>query len=105
MAFLKKLSGFLSSPNREEKDSYWIYARCAYCGEKLRTRISLFNDLSASYAENDGQDIYICRKTLVGNQRCFRRIEIKLNFDDNRKLIDREIVGGEFITDEEYQAG
>ena len=54
----------------------WVYVRCAGCGEKLRTRISLNNDLSIDFGEGENQDIYICRKTLVGNQQCFRRIEI-----------------------------
>jgi hypothetical protein len=29
---------------------------------------------------------------------------VTLTFDENRKLVDREIVRGEFITPEEYEA-
>lgn len=104
MAFFKKFRGILSSPLGEDKETYWLYARCAWCGEKLRTRVSLYNDLSVNYGEKDGQDFYICQKTLVGDQHCFRRIEIKLTFNANRKLIDREIIGGEFISAEEFDA-
>jgi hypothetical protein len=105
MTFLKKLSGFLSSSGGSDKAAYWVYARCAWCGEKLRTRVNLYNDLSLNYGEKDSQDNYVCRKTLVGNQHCFRRIEIKLTFNANRKLIDQEIIGGEFISAEEFEAG
>lgn len=105
MAFLKKLSDFLFSSGGADQASYWVYARCAWCGEKLCTRVNLYNDLSVNYGENDSRNNYVCQKTLVGNQHCFRRIEIKLTFNANRKLIDREIIGGEFISAEEFKAG
>ena len=104
MAFLKKLSSVFSSSSGAGKEAYWLYARCASCGEKLCTRVNLNNDLSVNYGEKDSQNNYVCRKTLVGNQHCFQRIEIKLTFDANRKLIEREIVGGMFISAEEFEA-
>jgi hypothetical protein len=104
MSFLKRISGLFATPNDKSTDAYWIYARCAWCGETLQARVNLNNDLSVNYGEKDGQDTYICRKTLVGDQQCFRRIEIKLIFNANRTLIDREIVGGQFIDAEEYEA-
>jgi hypothetical protein len=104
MSFLKKLGGLFSSSSGTGKGEYWLYARCAWCGEKLRTRVNLYNDLSINYGENDSQNYYVCRKVLVGDQHCFRRIEIKLTFNANRKLIDQEIIGGEFISAEEFEA-
>jgi hypothetical protein len=32
-------------------------------------------------------------------------MEIKLTFNPNHKLIDREIIGGKFISAEEFEAG
>lgn len=104
MDFVKKLNKLMSASNETDGDALWVYVRCARCGEKLGTRISLHNDLSIDFGEGDNQDIYICRKTLVGNQQCFRRIEIQLTFNSNRKIIGREIVGGEFISVEEFDA-
>lgn len=104
MDFIKKLNKLLSASSEKDGDALWIYVRCAGCGEKLRTRIRLNNDLSIDFGEGENQDIYICRKTLVGNQQCFRRIEIQLTFNSNRKIIGREIVGGEFISVEEFDA-
>jgi len=104
MTFLKKLNSLLSSSIRAGREAYWLYVRCARCGEKLCTRVNLYNDLSIDYGEKEDQNTYVCRKTLVGDQHCFQRIEIKLTFDANRKLIDKEIVGGEFISAEKYNA-
>ena len=47
---------------------------------------------------------YVVHKTLIGNQLCFERIEVTLTFDEHRRLIDRQISRGEFITAEDYQA-
>ena len=104
MDFIKKLNKLLSASSEKDGDALWVYVRCAGCGEKLRTRINLINDLSIDFGEGENQDIYICRKTLVGNQQCFRRIEIELTFNSNRKINGREIVGGEFISVEEFDA-
>ena len=38
---------------------------------------------------------------LVGGTGCFQRIEVELTFDKYRKLLDRQISGGEFIEAEE----
>ena len=46
----------------------------------------------------------IQRSRLAGSQRCFERIEVRLDFDENRKLVDQEIVRGDFISREEFEA-
>jgi hypothetical protein len=43
---------------------------------------------------------YFIRKTLVGSNRCFQRVEVTLYFDERRNLVDRQISGGEFIEPE-----
>jgi hypothetical protein len=101
MGIIKKISRFFSSSNRGDEAAYWIYVRCDRCGEKLSTRVNLYNDLSVDYDESEDHT-YICRKTMVGSSGCFQRIEIQLIFDKNRKLIDREITGGTFIEEGEY---
>jgi len=40
---------------------------------------------------------YFIRKVLIGDKYCFERIEVELTFDGSRKLVDRQISGGEFI--------
>jgi hypothetical protein len=100
MDFFKKLSSFLTPTSRGEADAYWINARCNRCGEVVRSRVNLNNDLSPEY---DGEVLsYVCRKVLIGGanksgeQRCFQQIEVWLKFDAGRKLVEREIRGGSF---------
>jgi hypothetical protein len=100
MGFLKRLGNFLSPSGGGEKFTYWIYVRCNRCGEKIRGRVDLRNELSIDYTD-DG-NIFFCRKVLMGEERCFQKIEVQLTFDKDRKLIDRQITGGEFISEEEF---
>lgn len=96
MGFFDRLFKLFPSSERKDKDGYWVSVRCDRCGELLSSRINLFNDLSFDYeAGNDPG--YHCRKTLVGRSGCFQRIEVELIFDRNRKLVDHQISGGEFI--------
>lgn len=101
MSFLEKLSQLFSSSSNDEA-AHWVYLRCSKCGEKLRTRVNLYNDLSIEYDEGGKAANYICRKTVVGSQGCFQRLEVVLKFDSKRKLFERDISGGSFIEQEEY---
>jgi len=80
-----------------DEAGYWVYVRCARCGEAIKTRIDLQRDLSAR--DEGGFKVH---KTMVGSGRCFERIEVDLTFDDDRRLVERQIARGEFITAEEY---
>ena len=104
MGLFSKLSKFLSSPSSDDEGACWVYVCCNRCGEQLRSRVNLYNDLSIDY-QGRNEQTYICRKTLVGNQKCFQRIEIELKFDEKRNLLEREISGGEFIEAEDYSVG
>ncbi len=97
---LKRLMKFLTRPNNGRE--YWFYVRCGRCGEVIKGRIDMLNDLSLQYPENGGDDHYFTRKVLMGSNRCFQRIETEFTFDLNRNLTGKEITGGTFITEEEY---
>lgn len=100
MGFLDSIKSlFGGDTNAPRTAEYWIYVRCRRCGEVIKTRLDLANNLSE--LDEGG---YIAQKTLVGSGLCFQRIEVTLNFDDQRRLIDQSAVGGEFITAEEYEA-
>jgi hypothetical protein len=96
MGFFKKL--FSPQPNKPADFSYWITVKCNRCGEKIRSRIDLRNDLSLDYDKEVGPGAtYYCRKTLIGSERCFQPIDIDLTFNASRKLVNRQITGGEFV--------
>ena len=100
MSFLKKLF----SP-RNDPPFYWIYVQCDQCGEMLRTHVNLHNDLSIRYGESERDNAYFTRKRIIGSHRCFRPIDVELTFDSKRNLLDQQIQGGRFISEEEFNAG
>jgi hypothetical protein len=99
MGFLDSMKSLLGGGEERDEAGYWVYVRCRRCGEAIKTRIDLSHDLSP---QDEGG--FVVRKTLVGDQLCFERIEVTLTFDENRQLAGREIMRGDFITAEEYEA-
>ena len=94
MNFLQKLFGGSSSP-KPDKRYYAFTVKCKRCGELIEGRVDLDNDLSIEYEE--GGEIFYARKMLMGENRCFQRMEAELKFNSNRELIERQVVGGEFV--------
>ena len=103
MNLLKKIASLFSTSDDQGR-VYWIYAQCDRCGEKLKTRVDLHNDLSINFGEGDEEDLYYTRKDIVGSGMCFAHIEATLTFDLNRRLIQKQMTGGKFITREEFEA-
>lgn len=105
MSFLKKIASALSPKGGEEGEGLWVYVRCDKCGEAIKTRIDPSHDLTPSYNAEGRVADYVVRKVLIGSQRCFEPIEVKLTFGPQRRLTSREIAGGQFISREEYEGG
>jgi hypothetical protein len=104
MGFFKKLAGLLTPAVQEDPNAVYVYVKCNRCGEKLRARISTRSELSPVFGNTDNADSFYCRKVLIGEKLCFQPIEINLKFDTKYRFTDRQISGGEFITQEEYEA-
>jgi len=105
MGFWERLLGFLTKGQGvEDPMVYWVYARCEKCGEPLRVRVNLRNDLSAQFGEGREGTTYFCRKVIVGSGKCYNSVEVRLAFDARRNLVKREIEGGAFLTAEEYES-
>ncbi len=106
MGFLQKLAALFSpSQARGERNVLWLYVRCNRCGEVIRNRINLANEPSATGYDDRGQPTgFLLRKTLIGSQQCYQPIEVTLTLDANRRIVEREIQGGQFATAEEYEA-
>jgi hypothetical protein len=49
--------------------------------------------------EYEGHDeVYYVRKVLMSNGGlCFQRVEVDLKFSAKREMINRQVVGGEFV--------
>jgi len=106
MGFFQKLvSLFSPSQARREGNVLWLYVRCDRCGEVIRNRVNLANEPSATGYDERGQPTgYRLRKTLIGSRHCYQPIEVTLTLDAGRRIVEREIQGGQFATAEEYEA-
>jgi hypothetical protein len=103
MNILKKLSKVLSSPPPKTGRAIYLYVQCNKCGEKLRARVDVWNELTPDYEENnENAASYHCRKVLIGDKKCYQPIELKLKFDKDHKLIDKQIYGGKYIEEVEF---
>lgn len=102
MNLLRKLIDQIRAASVDDSSAYWVYVKCDQCGEKLRTRVNLYNDLSIHYSATDGSNTYFCRKAIIGSELCFFPIEIELTFDHQRNLVDSKIQGGQFISEAEF---
>jgi hypothetical protein len=93
MNLLQKLFG---GPSAKPEKRYFTYSvKCLRCGEVVEGRVDLDNDLSVEY--EDGGDVFYARKGLMGDGKCFQRMEVEFKFSSNRELIEKQITGGEFI--------
>jgi len=95
---VKWLKNLFKSPHSSR--DYWLYVKCNHCGEIIKARIDLYNHLSVQYGE---QHTYYCRKVIIGGEGCYKPIEVEMTFDNSRKLLNREIDGGEFVSEDEYR--
>ena len=92
MNFLKKLF----APRQPYTKSYYTFTvKCKRCGETINGRIDLDNDLSVDY--EDGGDVFYARKVLMGDNKCFQRVEANFKFNSDRQVIEHKIIGGEFV--------
>ena len=86
--------------NADETDAaIFIYARCAKCGEKFRSRIVKEHELVQNF---EGGPAFSAHKELVGG-RCRTVVTVNLEFDARRRLSGRSIENGSFLTREEYE--
>ncbi len=92
MNFLKKLF----APSQPYTKNYYTFTvKCKRCSETITGRIDLDNDLSIEYEA--GGDVYYARKILMGEGKCFQRVEVELKFSSRHELLEKQINGGEFL--------
>jgi hypothetical protein len=102
MSLFKKISNILAAPRPKTDRALYLYVQCNKCGEKLRARVDMWNELSPDYDGNsEDAAAYHCRKVLIGENRCYQPIELRLKFDKNHRLVDKQVYGGKFIEEAE----
>lgn len=98
---LKSALGGGSKQGRD--DGLYLYVRCDRCGDVVRIRVNMANELQQEFAETDGVSGYSLRKGVV-DTRCFRPMQVVMTFDSARRELHREIDGGQFVDREAYDA-
>jgi hypothetical protein len=82
-------------PPRPSSRYYQFQVKCKRCGETFSGKVDLYNEPSQDYEGEKA--IYFCRKVLMGSGHCYQQVEATFKFDENRILIERMAVGGEFV--------
>lgn len=95
MSFLKRLQA-LFAPQPDAHAMHY-YVRCHRCGEVIRARADLRNELSVDYGQDERPTGYHYRKVLIGSGRCFQALEVTMTFDAQHRIVSREVTGGEFV--------
>jgi hypothetical protein len=103
MTIFKKLGKLLASPSPKTDRAMYLYVQCSKCGEKLRARVDIWNELTPEFdGKSDDPAFYHTRKVLIGEKLCYQPIELRLKFDKNHKLIEKNIMGGKYIDQAEF---
>lgn len=96
MGFLKKLfGGEKKSGAYVDTRGVYFYVRCDNCGTITRLRADKEYDL----IREDGG--FVWHKTVVDN-RCFRPMPTVVTLDSAFQLVNAEISGGSYVSEEEY---
>jgi len=97
MGFIKKLFGAQGKKPSEYIDTrgVYFYVRCDHCGTIVKLRADKEYDLERM------ANGYEWHKTVV-DSRCFRRMPTVVMLDADFQVVDAEINGGKYVTEEEY---
>jgi hypothetical protein len=101
MGFLRRLFGGGQRP-AAGNHGYHLYVRCNRCSRIVHVRIDLRNDLTADYGDTDAEGYTLVKEVM--DDRCFRLMRAELQFDTKRRETSRQVEGGTFVTEEEWEA-
>lgn len=99
MNLLKRLfGGTQPSESGDDANALVYYVKGNKCGAITRLRIDKRNDLS-----RDDDDNFFVRKVVV-DSKCYGQVEFELRFGQNYQETGREIKGGVFVSQQEWDA-
>lgn len=99
MGFLRRLFGGGEQP--AEAHALHLYIKCNRCGSPVHVRIDLRNDLAADYGDSDAEGYELHKEVM--DDRCFRLMRVDMEFDRRRNETRRQIEGGTFISEAEWE--
>lgn len=99
MSFLRRLFGGGAKPAGDH--ALHLYVKCSRCGSAVHVRVDLYNDLSSDYGDTDAEGYTLFKEIM--DDRCFRLMRATIQFDARRNETSREVEGGTFISEAEYE--
>lgn len=84
-----------------DSQAIWVHIQCDGCGEPFALRIRKTDEIQRS--EQGTDYTYFVQKQVVGS-RCFRRMDMRLEFDASYRIVNQSLSRGRFLTREEYEA-
>jgi len=97
--FLKNLKKFFSAPAYSSNENFLkLKVKCKKCSEEIVVNIRKSSDFSRVYEEDNppAGSAFFLRKEILGS-KCNNLIYVTEYFDENFRLISKEIQGGEFL--------
>ncbi len=99
MGFLRRLFG--GAGQSAEEQALHLYVKCNRCGSPVHVRVDLRNDLAADYGDTEAEGYELHKEVM--DDRCFRLMQVEIHFDRRRNETSRQIEGGTFITEGEWE--
>ena len=93
--------GFFGNQTRD--DALYLYIEADRTNEIVPLRVDINNDLSQEFAPGSSHDSpthYTCTKQVMG-EKAFRPVQVWLQFDSRRQLVDSRVEGGRLLADDE----
>ena len=101
---IKSALGLGGGGGAGDRNAMFLYVRCTRCRDVVRVRVNMANEPAQEFAEGgDTVNGYVLNKTVV-DSKCFRPIPVTIRFDSRRREQGREIEGGEFVGQDEFEA-
>ncbi|MGC9397813.1 MAG: hypothetical protein ACP5HM_01610 [Anaerolineae bacterium] len=94
-----KIRNLFTGSGRGDATGIYFYVQCARCGTPVKIRVDRHYDLRRDFEQGG----YILHKEVMDGT-CFQLFHFKVRFDEGYHIVEREIEGGAFITEDEYQA-
>lgn len=79
----------------------FIFIQDNRCSNKIKILLRKSYDISRVY--NDKSVYFRVNKGVVCNN-CYHKIDLRIDFDKRYNIIEQEIDGGKFISEEEYNS-
>ena len=103
MSFFQRLAALFSGRPSSGQRYLTIYVLSNRCREPIVAQIDTLNELSLT---DEGEHPYFVRKLLhsSGRNRCFDQVEVQVWFDKNKQIAAKQVSGGRWLEQDEYEA-